>query len=184
LDLQQLIENYGYYAVFAGALLEGETLLVMAGFAVHVGYLQLPPTIACAIAGGFLGDQFCFYMGRRHREFLLRRFSVLREQAPRINRLLARYDVLMIPAVRFLYGLRIAGPAIIGMSEVATWRFMLLNLAGAAVWALLIIAAGYAFGHGLEIALGRLHKHHKLLALGAIAGGGAAYWIYRCSRRR
>jgi hypothetical protein len=29
--LQSLIENYGYLAVFIGAFLEGETILVMAG---------------------------------------------------------------------------------------------------------------------------------------------------------
>jgi len=184
LDVHQLIESYGYYAVFAGALFEGETVLVMAGFAVHVGYLQLPPAIACAALGGFLGDQFYFYLGRRHREFLLRRFSTLRQQQARVNRLLARYDALLIPAVRFLYGLRTAGPALIGMSKIAAWRFALLNLAGATVWALLVIGAGYAFGQGLETALGRLHKHHRLLVFAAIAAAGAAYWICRFALRR
>ena len=183
MDVRQLIETYGYYAVFAGALLEGETLLVMAGFAAHVGYLHLVPALACATAGGFLGDQFFFYLGRRHRAWLLARFALLREQAPRMNRLLARYDALMIPAVRFLYGLRAAGPALIGMSQVAAWRFVLLNLLGATVWALVIIGAGYAFGQGLEVALGRLHHHQKLFVLAAFAAAGAAYWIYRGVRR-
>ena len=183
MDVHQLIENYGYYAVFAGALLEGETLLIMAGFAAHVGYLHLVPALACATAGGFLGDQFFFYLGRRHRAWLLARFALLREQAPRMNRLLARYDALMIPAVRFLYGLRAAGPALIGMSEVAAWRFVLLNLLGATVWALVIVGAGYAFGQGLELALGRLHRHHKLVVLAGIAAVGIAYWIYRGVRR-
>ena len=36
--LQSLIEDYGYLAVFIGAFLEGETILVMAGFAAYQGY--------------------------------------------------------------------------------------------------------------------------------------------------
>jgi hypothetical protein len=45
-----LIQNYGYVAVFLGTLLESETVLVLAGFAAHRGYLswQPPPPAACS----------------------------------------------------------------------------------------------------------------------------------------
>ena len=45
-SLQSLIEHYGYFAVFLGCFLEGETVLVLAGFAAHMGYLSLPGVIA------------------------------------------------------------------------------------------------------------------------------------------
>jgi membrane protein DedA with SNARE-associated domain len=45
------ISAYGYYAVEAGTFFEGETVLVLAGFAAHRGYLELPLVIACAFAG-------------------------------------------------------------------------------------------------------------------------------------
>ncbi|HUJ24796.1 MAG TPA: DedA family protein [Myxococcales bacterium] len=184
MDVRQLIETYGYYAVFAGALLEGETLLIMAGFSVHLGYLALLPALACAALGGLAGDQFWFFLGRRHRAFALRRFPGLRLHQERVTRLLARYDALLIPPMRFLYGLRIAGPVLIGMSKIAAWRFFALDLLGAIVWAALVIGAGYAFGRGLESALGRLHHHERLLVFAAIAAAGAAYWIFRWASRR
>jgi membrane protein DedA with SNARE-associated domain len=53
--LQSLIENYGYLAVFIAAFLEGETILVMAGFAAYQGYLDLEKVILIALFGGLLG---------------------------------------------------------------------------------------------------------------------------------
>ena len=57
MSFAQLLTDYGYLAVFAGSLLEGETILVLAGFAAHQGYLSLELTVAIAFVGGTLGDQ-------------------------------------------------------------------------------------------------------------------------------
>jgi membrane protein DedA with SNARE-associated domain len=37
MNFAALISQYGYFALFAGALLEGETVLILAGFAAHQG---------------------------------------------------------------------------------------------------------------------------------------------------
>jgi membrane protein DedA with SNARE-associated domain len=50
MDLASLIQNWGYPAVFAGSLIEGETILALAALAAHRGYLALPWVIAAAAA--------------------------------------------------------------------------------------------------------------------------------------
>ena len=65
MDLAGLIDSYGYLAVFFGALLEGETILALAGLAAFRGYLDLYKVIALAMFAGFLGDQIYFFLGRR-----------------------------------------------------------------------------------------------------------------------
>src|SRR5688572_33421924 len=40
--LTQLLDHYGYLAVLVGTVLEGETILILGGFAAHQGYLHLP----------------------------------------------------------------------------------------------------------------------------------------------
>ena len=45
MDLQGIIENYGFAAVLVGTFLEGETILILAGLAAHLGYLNLPLVI-------------------------------------------------------------------------------------------------------------------------------------------
>jgi len=62
--IRGLIDHYGYLAVFVGTILEGDTVLMLAGFAAHRGYLSLPLVLGAAALGGFLGDQFWYWLGR------------------------------------------------------------------------------------------------------------------------
>jgi membrane protein DedA with SNARE-associated domain len=39
MTLDQLIDTYGYWAILVGTLLEGETILLLGGFAAYQGYL-------------------------------------------------------------------------------------------------------------------------------------------------
>ncbi len=182
MNLADLIQTWGYAAVFAGTLLEGETVLVLAGFAAHRGYLDLAAVIGVAIAGSFLGDQLWFHLGRRYGQTVLERFPRLAPGVARMQALLARHHVLVILSLRFLYGLRTVGPLAIGMAGVPWLRFQALNLAGAIVWSIVIAAAGYLFGQAFELLLGDL-RHYEEWLLAAIALAGLlAGWLHQ--RRR
>jgi membrane protein DedA with SNARE-associated domain len=50
--------------VLVGAFFEGETIVVLGGFAAHRGDLVLPGVIAGAFAGSLAGDQFAYFLGR------------------------------------------------------------------------------------------------------------------------
>ena len=71
-------------------------------------------------------------------------------KADKINALLLRYHEGLIIGIRFAYGVRIAGPIVIGMSTLSARRFLLFNAVGALIWAPLIAGIGYLFGHALE----------------------------------
>jgi membrane protein DedA with SNARE-associated domain len=58
MNLGPLIENHGYWVLAIDCLLEGENLLVLAGFAAHRGDLHLGAVLAIAATAGFVGDQF------------------------------------------------------------------------------------------------------------------------------
>jgi membrane protein DedA with SNARE-associated domain len=175
--LQGLIDQYGYLAVFFGSLLEGETVLIMAGYAAHRGYMELGFVILIGTFGGFLGDQFFFTLGRARGRQLLNRFPAVEAQAARVGALVNRYNVGLIVGVRFLYGLRIAGPVLLGMSD-----FAIFNLLGALLWAILLTGAGYAFGEAFHLVLTDA-KRYEALVFGVILLTGIALWIYRRTRR-
>ena len=184
MSIAALIQDYGYVAVFVGTLLEGESVLILAGLAAHLGYLALPGVMITAVVGSFLGDQVFFYLGRRYGPALLRRFPMLAARAARMQKLLQRFHLPLILGVRFLYGLRTVGPMVIGMSGIAWPRFFLLNLIGAIVWAITIAGAGYLFGHALELLLVDM-KHYEGMLLAAIAAAGVVVWlVYRWRQRR
>jgi membrane protein DedA with SNARE-associated domain len=153
MDFPALIDSYGYATVLAGAFLEGETILALAGLAAYRGYLNLGVVIALAMTAGFLGDQFYFFLGRRHGARILARFPDVHRRAARFDALLARYHAPLIVAIRFMYGFRIVGPILLGMGRVPAWKFMAYNAIGAAIWAPLVAGVGYFFGNMLEAAL-------------------------------
>lgn len=173
----------GYFAVFLGTMLEGESVLALAGLAAQHGYLSFPAVVAVAVVGAFLGDQGFFFIGRRYGDRVLARFPSLAARAPRIQALLRRWDVLAVVLVRFLYGMRVAGPIVIGASGIPAWRLALFNFIGALIWAPLVAGIGYFAGQALEIWVGRLH-HVGIIALMVIALAGVAAWLVVQSRKR
>lgn len=184
ISLSHLISTHGYWLAFAGALLEGETVLALAGLAAHRGYLALPLLIGIGAVGGFLGDQIGFFVGRRLGVRVLERFPRLEPAATRARGLVERHPGFSVVAVRFLYGLRIAGPVVIGTSRIPWATFALLNAIGAAVWSACWVGVGFAAGTAVEAALGELkHVEHVLFAAALGVAVVATVWL-RLLRRR
>ncbi len=183
MDISQLISNYGYGAVAAGCLLEGETVLLLAGFAAHRGYLSLAGVIGVAAAAGFLGDLFFFFLGRRHGSALLARWPSLAGRQTKINGWIERYRAAVIMGVRFTYGFRVAGPVLIGMSNTPTAAFVLFNAIGAMLWAALIAGVGWFFGEAAQRMLGPIHHLEKWLALSLLMLS-LAFAVHAWWRRR
>jgi len=181
LNLHHLIDTYGYWAVLVGTLLEGETILLLAGFAAHLGHLDLYFVIIVAVIGGFIGDQVFFFLGRYQGQRILDRFPKYARATARAQEMLGRYNLPIILGMRFLYGLRAALPFAIGTSNITVSRFQLLNLAGALVWAATVTSAGYLLGHAAEYALGDLQKYEEI-AFAVLAIVGIAYWLYSRNR--
>ena len=161
-DLPLLLSQYGYLAVFVGALLEGESVLLLAGYAAHGGYLSFWVVVAVAFFGATLGDQIFFFLGRRFGEAWRTRWPDFDVRAQRVERLLLRYHGWVIILVRFAYGLRIAGPVAIGMCPLPAWRFLIFNAIGALIWAPLVAGVGYLFGQAMEQLLGEMRKYEEL----------------------
>jgi membrane protein DedA with SNARE-associated domain len=143
--------------------------------------------IVAAFAGGLLGDQCLFALGRWRGPRLLARFPRLQGPAAKATQLLDRHQTLIVFGIRFMYGLRTAGPIAIGMSSVPMPRFVLLNTLGAVVWATLFSLIGYAFGHAAERLLGtvRVYEKHALVGLAVLGCAiGLVHWLRRARTRQ
>ncbi|MFP3497433.1 DedA family protein [Pseudomonas sp. SIMBA_059] len=169
LDLNALIAVYGYWVIFIGCLLEGETVLILGGMAAHQGTLQTLHVIGWATLGGILGDQLLFWTGRYSGERLLPKLKRHRSAIERVEGLIHRHPMTSVFAVRFLYGMRLVGPMVIGASGLAPWRFALINVLSAATWATLFVGAGYWAGEALQHLLGDLKPYRLPIFLGVLA---------------
>ena len=183
MTLESLISTYGYGAILVGTFVEGETVLVLGGFAAHRGYLELPWVILAAFVGSLCGDQLFFFLGRRHSHFILERRPAFKGKMERANRLITRFQTPLILGFRFLYGLRSVMPFALGVSSVAVLKFVVLNAIGALVWAIGVAVGGYVFGNALELVMGNL-KHYEFRLFGAIAITGIVIWALYFYRNR
>jgi membrane protein DedA with SNARE-associated domain len=175
---EYLIQTYGYFALVMGAFLEGETVLVIAGFAAHRGYLVLPAVILIASAATIILDQLLYFMGRIYgQDFLLKR-PALYSRSIRCRELLQRHQNPVIAGFRFIYGMRIVAPFVIGMSGISVKRFLLLNMVSGLIWSAVFSCGGYCFGAALELAMGNI-RQHELQLMFLIALLGALLWTGR-----
>jgi len=165
IDLPALIQAYGYPLTFIGALFEGETVLTLAGLAAHRGHLHWPLLWLLAAAGGTTGDIVYFALGRRYGAELLTRWPSFAPAVERVHRLVERNPAWSVISVRFLYGMRIAGPVVIGSSGLTWPRYVALNVTGAMLWAACWLAAGYALGAAAQQIVGNLAKVERELFL-------------------
>jgi membrane protein DedA with SNARE-associated domain len=185
-DLESFVQSYGYWALFLGTLLEGETVLILAGLTAHMGLMKLPLVILVAMFGSFLGDQFYFYLGRRKGAALLDSHPAWRRRAEKAQQAMRRYRNGIMLGFRFVYGMRTITPLILGMDRtIRIRRFILLNLIGAALWSAVIATGGYFFGRVVKIILEDIQHYELALLLIVLLIGIAIRLLalYRKKRR-
>lgn len=166
--LTELIKSYGYLAILIGTFLEGETILILGGFAAHMGFLELPWVIVSAFAGSFSGDQLYFYIGRHYGPKIIAKRLSWQAGAEKVYKHLHRHQNLLILSFRFFYGLRNVTPFAVGAAHVSRMRFFLLNLVGAVIWAFSFGFAGYLFGEAFRLFLSDFKRYELYVLLGLV----------------
>lgn len=174
--MEAYIEHFGYFAVLIGTLLEGETVLLLGGFAAHRGYLDISLVVLSAFIGTVCGDQLFYYFGRRHSHAVLHHRPGWEVKIEHAQSLIDRHKILIILTFRFLYGLRTVIPFTLGAAGVPFRIFAPLNILGAIIWSLGVGCAGYLFGQVLEMYFSRL-KEVEILIMAGIALIGGVVWI-------
>lgn len=174
---ESLLEQFGYFAVFIGTFLEGEAILVAAGFFASRGYLDIWLVTLVAFGGAYGGHLFWFWLGRAHGVRLLDRFPGMKRHFGKGMRVFERYGAAAIILTQWIYGLRITCAVIIGMSKIGIVKFLIYEAVSCALWAAVITALGFYFGRAIETLLGRVEHIEKyaLLFIVAIALG---FWLY------
>jgi membrane protein DedA with SNARE-associated domain len=173
--IETLIARFGLAAVFVGAGIEGETIVVTGGLLAHSGLLPLTGVAIAAAAGSFISDQLFFAIGRRFRDHPRVRRIEARPTFAKALALFERHPTAFVFGFRFLYGLRTVSPLAIGTSGIRARKFAALNIIAAIVWAALFTGIGYVFADGIERFFGKMksveHVAIAALAVAAIFGG-------------
>jgi len=153
-DLLHLVGQYGYLAVFFGAMLEsagvplpGETVLIASGALAHKGILDPGDVLLLGILGAVTGDQIGYWVGRKGgRPFVLRwgRYVFITpERLGRAETFFDRHGGRAVFLTRFVAGLRAFGALVAGISSMPWGRFAIYDVLGGTVWATAAVLLGY-----------------------------------------
>jgi membrane protein DedA with SNARE-associated domain len=146
----ELVGQYGLYAIFFLAMIEGDITLLLAGVLAHgafFGEYSFAKVLATGTAGGVVGDQVAYAMGRGFRSSIRDR-KFYRAARPRIERLTETFGPLTIFLSKYVYGLRTGSCIFYGVAKMSYARFLPLTIASCFLWVLLLSGAGYFF-HGI-----------------------------------
>ena len=179
----ELLQAYGYWALLVGTFLEGETIVIIAGFLAQQGYFSPALIALCAFVGSSTSDQLMFALGRWKGLAILQRFPRLENKVRKTSHLLARYETALILGFRFIYGVRNVTPILMGISGVHYLKFVVLNLIGAAVWAVSFTAAGFFFGEMITKLMDK-SPHAKYWGMAILALLFIFFWGWLRARRR
>jgi len=178
-----LLIEYKYWIVIGGALIEGETILLIAGMAAFYGYLDLVWVVVIAFLGAAFHDNALFFLGRHTGPKLFSRFSKLQAKTHRVSELLHRYKNLFIFGFRFVYGIRTITPVLIGTTRISAKRYVCLTLLSGLVWATIVVVLGYWFASIIEDVIELFVQYQKIIAFG-IGALIVSVWGWRRMRRK
>ena len=184
MDIAGLLKSHIYTAIVLGSLVEGETTVVLAGFAAHQGYAPWWAVTGLAALVNFCWDQSFYALGRWRGDWLLARLPRLRSGVDRVAPLLHRNRRWVIFGVRFMYGLRTAGPLALGLARVPWPDFIVFNALGALVWATLFSALGYVFGKAIVTVIGEIARYEAQAVVAILVAGLVWFVIHRLRRAR
>lgn len=159
MQFEGLIEQYGYWMVAAGTLIEGSTTVISAAFLAHRGYLNLAAVCGVAGATTFLEGVVMYELARGRGSALAHHADA---KSPRIQKVFAwvsRRGVPLVVISRFLLGVRTAILLACGASRMPRGEYMLANLAGAVLWTGVTASLGYSSGHAFTHLVADVKRH-------------------------
>ena len=179
--LSQLIEQYGLYAVFFLAMIEGDITLLLAGVLAHNRFFDdysFVKVLLWGTLGGFASDNLAYAAGRIFGK-TVRGFRIYRGAKPRIERLTDRFGTLSIFLSKYIYGLRWASCTFYGVGRMRYLRFMPLSLASCFVWVSVLSGVGFFFSSAVMGLIRDFRHVGKILLVIVIAGAAGFYLIKR-----
>jgi membrane protein DedA with SNARE-associated domain len=188
--MTEYVISYGYWAVFFGVMLEnaglpvpGETILLVAGFFAAGGHFKLPLVMLIAATGASIGDNIGFAVGHHYGRGFLERYGrfifLTPRRLARLNSFFEKHGEKTILVARFITGLRVFAAIFAGASAMR-WRvFVVYNIAGAILWAVVITLLGYLFGNSLPLLERWVGRSGIFMLVAGVVGTVVVWRVHR-----
>ena len=137
-----------------GLFVPGVVLMFVVGALVGGGMMELWPTLGWAAAGAVAGDGISYWLGRYYHQRLrlvwpFSRYPALIDKG---EEFFQRHGGKGVLFGRFVGPVRPIIPVVAGMMDMPAWRFSLINVLSALLWAPAYILPGVIFSSSLSMA--------------------------------
>lgn len=179
--VNDLLYQYGLYAVFILVMLEGDITLLLAGVLAHsafFGQYSFAQVLVWGTLAGCVSDNIAYFAGRGFCEGV-REFRFYRAAQPRLQRLTNKFGTLSIFLSKYIYGLRWASCVFYGVGHMPYFRFLLLSFASCFLWVFVLAGAGYFFSGAVMNLIGDFQRLGKVLLVIVLVGIVAFYLVER-----
>ena len=179
--VNDLLYQYGLYAVFILVMLQGDITLLLAGVLAHsafFGQYSFAQVLVWGTLAGCASDNIAYFAGRGFCEGV-REFRFYRAAQPRLQRLTNKFGTLSIFLSKYIYGLRWASCVFYGVGHMPYFRFLLLSFASCFLWVFVLAGAGYFFSGAVMNLIGDFERLGKVLLVIVLVGIVAFYLVER-----
>ena len=156
LPLQQIIETYGIYAVFALCMVEGDITLLISGVMANGGFFgqySFIKVIFAGTLGGMVGDSFGYMVGRLLHENA-KDYRFYQVAQPRVEKLIEKFGGSAIVISKYIYGIRVAMCVFYGVGKMPFLRFIGLSAISCGLWVTILSGVGYFFSGAITSMIG------------------------------
>ena len=188
------VSTWGSTVVFVNVLLTrlglpipAVPMLLFAGSAIAAGTLSFWPILFAAVLGALIGDGTWFAAGRIYGRRLIaalgRISPAIDSRVDKARALFERFGVALVSISKFVPGLGLITPPLMGTTAVDSRIYALWDLAGALMWATFWLLGGAAAERQLHMLLAFV-KARGGTVLDILLAAALAYLVYRLQQRR
>ncbi len=160
-----VLNHIGYWIILLAAILEatpifgllipGQFVVIIGGFFVKLGILDLGDTLFIAVVGAIMGDLVGYFLGKKYGHHFITKygkyFFFKKEHFEKTKKLMNQHTGKTLVIGRFNSLTRAFAPFVAGSTDVSFIKFISYNIVGGVVWAVSFVMIGYIFGSSYEI---------------------------------
>jgi membrane protein DedA with SNARE-associated domain len=153
-ELWEFLLRHGHGLLFVAVLVEhlgaplpAVPLLLVMGALAGLGYYSFSAALPLSVAACLGADYAWFVLGRQRGDSILAFLCKLSLEPDtcvrRTSRTFERWGPATLLIAKFVPGLSTVAPPLAGSAGLSSWRFILFDAAGSALWAGAALSAGY-----------------------------------------
>lgn len=188
------VSTWGGVFVFVNVLLTrlglpipAVPVLLLAGSAIAAGTLSFWTILFAAVLGALIGDGTWFAAGRIYGRKLIaalgRISPAVDSRVDKARSLFERFGVALVSISKFVPGLGLITPPLMGTTAVDSRIYAMWDLAGASMWATFWLLGGAAAERQLHMLLAFV-KARGGTVIDVLLAAALAYLLYRLQQRR